>query len=297
MRALDAKKHVLLEKPVALNSLDFQEMLYKAKEVGRYIMDGTMIGHNNRTKQLLAYTSTKGTEVGKITRINSEFSVMEDKDFFTNDIRAKKDGDPYGCLGDLGWYCVRISQLIFRNNGSIRKAKRAQATHWKINEQGVPLDASGLVFFQAENRNEDKSGNCAESILSFQCSFIHSLQQRFVACSETETLEIADLVLPKKGSNKWFVHKQNKFGYDSTSPQSRIDMETPAEPTQVALMWRDFSRDCRAVEKEGWGNMYLQEQAAVSLETQEIMDAIMESISHGGKSVNLSEMGRKEVIG
>jgi len=32
-----------------------------------------------------------------------------DADFLANDIRVKKGLDGLGCLGDMGWYCVRAS--------------------------------------------------------------------------------------------------------------------------------------------------------------------------------------------
>lgn len=32
-----------------------------------------------------------------------------DAEFLANDIRVKKGLDGLGCLGDMGWYCVRAS--------------------------------------------------------------------------------------------------------------------------------------------------------------------------------------------
>lgn len=33
--------------------------------------------------------------------------------FHQQNVRAKKDADPLGCLGDLGWYCVRAALFAF----------------------------------------------------------------------------------------------------------------------------------------------------------------------------------------
>ena len=35
------------------------------------------------------------------------------EDFFKSNIRASSSGDPLGCLGDLGWYCVRFGLFAF----------------------------------------------------------------------------------------------------------------------------------------------------------------------------------------
>ena len=29
-----------------------------------------------------------------------------DAEFFATNIRVKRDADPLGCVGDLGWYCM-----------------------------------------------------------------------------------------------------------------------------------------------------------------------------------------------
>lgn len=36
-----------------------------------------------------------------------------DEDFKKNDVRAKKDLDGLGCLGDIGWYCLTVTLFAF----------------------------------------------------------------------------------------------------------------------------------------------------------------------------------------
>ena len=120
MKALLAKKHVLCEKPVSVTSSDYQDLLRIAKEVDRYIMDGTMFVDNNRTQLMMDYVNQEHI-FGKVTRINAEFTFRGDDNFFASDIRTNKEGDPHGCIGDLGWYCVRLAQLVFPK---ATKAKR-----------------------------------------------------------------------------------------------------------------------------------------------------------------------------
>lgn len=54
----------------------------------------------------------------------------------------KKDGDFMGCVGDLGWYCVRMGLLVFG-----RDATDAQVVRCQLTKEGVPFEADCLVHF------------------------------------------------------------------------------------------------------------------------------------------------------
>lgn len=51
--ALSANKHVLLEKPVAVSTTSYREMLYAASQNNKFLMDGTMFVHHPRTKSFV----------------------------------------------------------------------------------------------------------------------------------------------------------------------------------------------------------------------------------------------------
>ena len=283
MKALRSKKHVLCEKPVSTSASDYQELINVAKEVNRYIMDGTMFVHNIRTNHFLNYIAQDDV-FGKVLRINSEFTFRGDEQFMANDIRTTKDGDPYGCIGDLGWYCVRLAQLVFREVKS-GKVKSAQATNWKLNDEGVPIDANCFVFFHDEDA-EDEEGS--EHVLSFHCSFVHPLQQRVSICGTKQSLEMIDYVLPRQGPSTYTVQGQDLTVNDEYSVLHSDMMEAPDGPVQEVLMWRHFSKYCRATEATGcWDDVDANTVSSISLETQTIVDALMESIANGGNVVKL----------
>jgi predicted dehydrogenase len=281
MKALKAKKHVLCEKPVSIAASDYEELLAVAKEAGRYIMDGTMFVHNSRTVHLLEYISREAA-FGKVMRINSEFTFRGDEDFFDNDIRTTKNGDPYGCIGDLGWYCVRLAQIVFKkvDCGTVT---RAQTTFWELNEEGVPIDAQCMVFF----RNEGADNDIDEQVLSFHCSFIHPLQQRVSIIGTKQSLEMVDYVIPREGSSSWCVHGQDLTVNDEYCVRSSDMVEVPCGSVQEVLMWRNFSKHCRAVERDGWQAEDANVLSAISLQNQKIVDALMESIEQNGKPIRL----------
>ena len=51
--ALSANKHVLLEKPVAVSTTSYRDMLITASHTNKFLMDGTMFVHHPRTKSFV----------------------------------------------------------------------------------------------------------------------------------------------------------------------------------------------------------------------------------------------------
>jgi predicted dehydrogenase len=150
VKALRADKHVLLEKPVALSAADFTDMLSEAYRNNKFIMDGTMFPHHNRTSDVLQAVLNQDV-FGTLNRIQSSFSFLGNDDFFANDIRVQKDGDPLGCIGDLGWYCVRFALLVYGKLGL--KVESVQALDFRLTpDSDIPVDATCLVRFEQVSR-------------------------------------------------------------------------------------------------------------------------------------------------
>ena len=145
MKALKAGKHVVLEKPVALSASEFQEMLNVAYAQRKMILDGTMFPHHPRTSKILKATADQ-ENLGLINRIECSFTFLADDAFEDSNIRARADGDPQGCIGDLGWYCIRLGQLVYGKLGL--HVKSAQVVDFALSKHGVPLDATCLVRFE-----------------------------------------------------------------------------------------------------------------------------------------------------
>ena len=143
IRAASAGKHILIEKPVALNHMEFEEMLNACNKYNVFMMDGTMFMHHNRIQSLKQYLNNNNNSndadnnnnyknihsnesnncdnepyCGGIKRINSSFSFPGDETFLINNIRVNVDADPLGALGDLGWYSVRMGVVAFSASSS-----------------------------------------------------------------------------------------------------------------------------------------------------------------------------------
>jgi predicted dehydrogenase len=144
IKALKAGKHVVLEKPVAVTASDYEEILSVAYANNKFVMDGTMFPHHKRTRDILEYVADE--KVGHVNRVECNFTFMTDDAWQDDNIRARKDGDPHGCIGDLGWYCICYGLMVFSKLGS--NPKSAQVVDFEVTKHGVPLDATCVVRFE-----------------------------------------------------------------------------------------------------------------------------------------------------
>jgi hypothetical protein len=133
-------------------------MLNVAYANNKFLMDGTMFPHHPRTTKILDSLS----EIGQVNRIQASFSFLAHQAFLDgSDIRARKDGDPHGCIGDLGWYCIRYALVVFEKLGS--KVESAQVVDFEVNKHGVPIDATCVVQFQ--------NVSTGSGIIKYACTF------------------------------------------------------------------------------------------------------------------------------
>src|ERR1700744_6032785 len=108
LRAAKAGKHVICEKPCANSAAELEEMLAACEKHSVQFMDGVMFMHSPRLARVREGLDD-GQSIGPIRRITSAFSFYPGEEFFSTNIRANGDLEPTGCLGDLGWYCIRFA--------------------------------------------------------------------------------------------------------------------------------------------------------------------------------------------
>ncbi len=106
VRALEAGKHVLCEKPLTRHPDDAEAAFDAADRAGRFLMEAFMYRHNPQTKHLRALIDQGA--IGEVRLIRSTFSYsLYDED----NIRLRTDVEG-GALMDVGCYCVSGSRLV-----------------------------------------------------------------------------------------------------------------------------------------------------------------------------------------
>ena len=115
-KALTAGKHVLCEKPMALNADEARELFKTAEESGKYLMEAYAYLHSPYLESLKEVISN-GT-IGDVNYVETGFITSGYKE----DIRLYKELGG-GAMYDLGCYCTTmILSLIDSDEGGVSSA-------------------------------------------------------------------------------------------------------------------------------------------------------------------------------
>jgi len=267
LRAAAAGKHVLCEKPCAANAAELHEMLAACRQNQVQFLDGVMFMHSPRLAKVREVLDD-GQSIGQVRRIASAFSFYPGEDFFNSNIRANGALEPAGCLGDLGWYCIRFAL-------------------WTLNWQ-LPKAVAGKILSQSEalpNRPSSPTEFSAELIfhggVSVQlfCSFLTANQQWAHVSGQNGWLLIPDFVHPFNGYEPTFEinRKIVTVASDVKCPQGADPMQQGHASAQDARMFRNFANQIFSGHLNDDWLMW-------SAKTQKVLDACHEAAGLG-KSV------------
>ncbi|CAA0836789.1 Uncharacterized oxidoreductase [Striga hermonthica] len=266
-------KHVLLEKPTALDVKVLDEMLEACKSNGVQFMDASMWYHHPRTAKMKELLSDSDL-FGRVRAIHSSSSYHGTPEFHANNIRVKPDLDSLGALGDAGWYCIG-SILWAMDQKHPTTVTALPTTMW--NSAGVILSCSAALHWEED-----------ETVATFFCSFIAHETMGITICGSNGTLFVEDLIIPYEEdcaafsftSGAEFVEMH--VGWNVKKPREvRVDSLLPQE----AEMVREFSSLVMGV--RDLGRRPVDKWARTSRVTQLVLDAVRRSIDDGHKVVRM----------
>lgn len=144
--AARAGKHVLCEKPLALDAAEAERLAAVQRETGVHMTEAFMVRYHPRW--IAAREIVRSGRLGRVTQIHATYSVLNDD---ANDIRF----DPRlggGALGDVGVYPITAARFLFED-----EPIAVTATFEKQQPDGVDIACAGLMEFP-DNRNLMFSG-------------------------------------------------------------------------------------------------------------------------------------------
>ena len=106
IRALEAGKHVLCEKPLTRHPEEVEEAFDVAERKGRLLQEAFMWRHNPQTQRMAELV--RDGAIGELRLIRSSFSFTADD---PRDVRLLTELDG-GSLMDVGCYCVSAARLL-----------------------------------------------------------------------------------------------------------------------------------------------------------------------------------------
>ena len=106
LRAVDAGKHVLCEKPLTRRAADAEEAFDAAARAGRLLMEAFMWRYHPQTEALVRLAA----EIAPLRLVRAAFGFRLPEEDTTN-VRLQRDLEG-GALMDVGCYCVSGARLL-----------------------------------------------------------------------------------------------------------------------------------------------------------------------------------------
>ncbi|MCR5331452.1 MAG: Gfo/Idh/MocA family oxidoreductase, partial [Lachnospiraceae bacterium] len=143
--ALRAGKHVLCEKPMAMNAAESEEMYKAAKESGRILMEAYAYLHSPYVKSLKE--TVKSGVIGEVDYIDTAFITQG----YNEDFRLHKELGG-GAMYDLGCYCTTMILSLIDSEPVFVKASA------EFSELGVDYLTVAAIGFENGARASFNAG-------------------------------------------------------------------------------------------------------------------------------------------
>jgi predicted dehydrogenase len=209
-------KHVLGEKPFA-NLPSLRRITSACRKNGVGFMDGTHFVHHPRTVQI---KTTMREKIGWPWSIDSafQFGPME-----PDNIRMDPQLEPYGAIGDAGWYNMRAAVeytapgvKVVGVDAYIRRDKKTKAA----------ITGSGVIAFSDGSTN---TWNCG-----FEAGAAN-MDLRLSGAGGQFSLD--DFVFNPRSGPAEYVYRKGGFGDGATSERIQV----PSAKPPAALMFENFA--------------------------------------------------------
>ena len=186
IKALEAGKHVLCEKPIALTAAEGQKLVDFAKTKPQLkLMEAFMYRFHpqwQKAKQLV-----EDDKIGELRTIQSVFSYFNDD---PNNVRNKKDIGGGGLM-DIGCYCISLSRFIFNSEPN----RVCGIVEYDPNF-GTDRLASGMLDF----RNGTSTFTCSTQLSYYQRVNVFGTKGRI-------EIEIPFNAPPDKSTKMWLQNE------------------------------------------------------------------------------------------
>ena len=165
MKAAEAGKHVLCEKPLGVNAQDAEKLVKCCREKGVLLMEAFM--YRTHPQWILAKEYVHDGKIGDLKAIQAFFSYMG-RD--PNNIRNRADLPGSGGMMDIGCYPVSLSRFLF--NG---EPKRVIALISR--DPDMRIDTLGSVMLEFEQGHA--TFTCSTQLMPYQRVNILGTEGRF----------------------------------------------------------------------------------------------------------------------
>ena len=252
IRALEAGKHVLCEKPFTMNAAEAEQVAEVSRKTGKQVMEAFMWRFHPQVQQ--AKDIIESGQIGEFRLIRASFSFTLGNPL---DIRAIQSLGG-GAMYDIGTYCVSGSRTFAGREPVSVMAQSNLMPPSHPSGGGSDEDFVGVLDF----------GDGLRAL--FDCSFAQPFKQRVELVGTKGALTLLDPWVPGRD-------KQGKDrGHGGAAPNLELNGEPipSVAADQYQLMVEHFVRAARGEEK-------LLYPAADSIRQMRVLDATFESARTG----------------
>ncbi len=221
IKSLQAGKHVLCEKPIAVSTLQAREMFDLARQTGRVLVEAFMYCAHPQTIQALQ--QVRGGAIGRVKLIRTSFCYR------TSRIAGNIRFDPRlagGSLMDIGCYCVSFSHLV-----TGEEPDRIHAVA-RMHPTGIDEQISAILHYP--------SGAIAE----FTCGMTVQADNTAYICGDEGYIAIPVPWKPVPNKGQFTIAR-------ATPPRQDLAAGKPVAPPRRTIDISD-SRDVYAVEADAF---------------------------------------------
>ena len=136
LKAAEAGKHILCEKPLAMSSIEAQEIVDACAEAGVKLQEAFMYRHH--PTWVKAVQLARSGAIGDLRAVQSWFSYYNDD---PDDIRNKVENGG-GAVMDIGCYNINLSRMLFDG-----EPERIESMVDRDPVMGIDILSSGLLDF------------------------------------------------------------------------------------------------------------------------------------------------------
>ena len=247
LKAIRAKKHVLIEKPMAIKSKEVKLLIEEASKNNVKIMEGFMYVFHPQFDRIM--NTIKSNILGDINYAHSMFSFpIQPARFYRIDRSIENGG---GALWDIGPYAIHTIRQCFKENPIRVKAIA------KINNHGADISTSGLIDFgNAKRATFDISFECTRrcefeafgSLGRVKCPIVWKPEEKQAKIIiNTESSGLTEEVVPAANH---FVLEINHFN-------KVISSDVVSKLSNEDALWniRTLESIKQSIKEEGWVNL------------------------------------------
>lgn len=211
IKALAAGKHVLCEKPLAMDQDEAVEMFAAAKRYNRVLIEAFMYRCSPQTRDVIA--AVRDGLIGQVKLVRTTFCYR------TTRIAGNVRFDPAlggGALMDIGCYCVDLARLVLGNEPTAMHATGRM--HESTSGGGVDIAASGVLDFPGGAQ------------ATFTCGMDVQASNLAQICGTQGYIEVPVPWKPPEGEATWSIHRMARPKQDA--PGNKPAPGPGGEPTR-----------------------------------------------------------------